>query len=56
MPQTRFIACFWMLGDEPGQLEEWKHSVSADFVASSLNEAATICSREARSSRLDMAA
>jgi hypothetical protein len=56
MPQTRFIACFWMLGDEPGQLEEWKNSVGADFVATSLNQAAMICWRETRSSPLEIAA
>jgi len=22
MPRTQFIACFWMLGDEPAQLEK----------------------------------
>jgi hypothetical protein len=56
MPQTRFIACFWMLGDEPSQLEEWKNSVGADFVATSLNQAAMICCRETQSSRLHIAA
>jgi hypothetical protein len=56
MPQTRFIACFWMLGDEPGQLEKWKDSVGADFVATSLNQAAMICCRETASSRLEIAA
>ncbi len=56
MPQTRFIACFWMLGDEPGQLEEWKNSVGADFVATSLNQAAALCCCETRSSRLEIAA
>jgi len=56
MPQARFIACFWMLGDEPKKLEDWKHSVGADFVATSLDQAAMICCREAESPRLEIAA
>jgi hypothetical protein len=42
------VACFWMLGEERAKLEEWRVSVGAEFVASSLDEAATICGREAR--------
>jgi hypothetical protein len=49
MPHARFVACFWMLGEERAKLEEWRASVGAEFVASSLDEAATICGREARS-------
>jgi hypothetical protein len=45
-----------MLGDEPGELEQWKDTVGADFVATSLKLAAMICCRETRSSRLDIAA
>jgi hypothetical protein len=56
MPQARFIACFWMLGDEPGDLEQWKDTIGADFVATSLKQAAMICCRETRSSRLNIAA
>ncbi len=48
MPHARFVACFWMLGEERSKLEEWRMSVGAEFVASSVDEAATICSREAR--------
>jgi hypothetical protein len=48
MPHARFVACFWMLGEERAKLEEWRMSVGAEFVASSLDEAATICGREAR--------
>jgi len=48
MPHARFVACFWMLGEERAKLEEWRVSVGAEFVASSLDEAATICGREAR--------
>ena len=47
MPHARFVACFWMLGEERTKLEEWRISVGAEFVASSLDEAATICGREA---------
>ena len=56
MPQARFIACFWMLGDNPERLEHWKNSVGADFVATSLVQAAMICCREAVSPRLEIAA
>jgi hypothetical protein len=56
MPRTQFIACFWMLGDVPAQLEEWKKSVGADFVATSLNQAAMICCRETQSSQVNIAA
>jgi predicted PurR-regulated permease PerM len=48
MPHARFVACFWMLGEERAKLEQWRVSAGADFVASSLDEAATICGREAR--------
>jgi hypothetical protein len=48
MPHARFVACFWMLGEERAKLEKWRASVGAEFVASSLDEAATICGREAR--------
>jgi hypothetical protein len=43
MPQAKFLACFWMLGEESAKLEEWKTSVNADFAASSLSVAAGIC-------------
>jgi predicted PurR-regulated permease PerM len=46
MPHARFVACFWMLGEERAKREEWRMSVGAEFVASSLDEAATICGRE----------
>jgi hypothetical protein len=41
-PRAKFLACFWMLGEEPAKLEEWKASVNADFAASSLDNAAGI--------------
>jgi hypothetical protein len=43
-------------GDVPAQLEEWKNSIGADFVATSLNQAAMICCRETQSSQVDIAA
>ena len=47
MPHARFLAGFWMLGDEPTKLEEWKTMVGAEFVCGSLAEATAICVREA---------
>jgi hypothetical protein len=46
MPKARFLACFWMLREDRTKLEEWKSSVNAEFAASSIEEAATICSAE----------
>ena len=46
LPRARFLACFWMLGEEASKLEEWKAAVGADFVATSLDQAAQICVRE----------
>ena len=47
MPHARFLAGFWMLGDEPTKLEEWRTVVGADFACGSLVEATAICVREA---------
>jgi predicted PurR-regulated permease PerM len=47
MPHARFLAGFWMLGDEPTKLEEWKAMVGAEFACVSLSEATAICVREA---------
>ena len=55
MPDARFLACFWMLGEERAKLEEWRISVGAEFAASSLDEAATICDREVRGAPLQIA-
>ena len=46
MPGAKFLACFWLLGEDPGKVEEWRTSVGADFVATSLAEALAICVRE----------
>ena len=56
LPQARFIACFWMLGDEPERLEEWRSSVGADCAATSLEQVTTICSQEVGAQRLGIAA
>ena len=46
LPQAHFLACFWMLGADLEKLEDWKVAVGADFVATSLDQAALICARE----------
>jgi predicted PurR-regulated permease PerM len=48
LPQARFLACFWMLGGDLAKVEDWKVAVGADFVATSLDQAAQICTREMR--------
>jgi predicted PurR-regulated permease PerM len=47
LPDARFVACFWLLGADPSKLEDWRNKVGAEFVATSLKEAADICQREA---------
>jgi hypothetical protein len=46
MPNAKFLACFWMLGADRAKLDEWKLAVNADFAASSIAEAASICRAE----------
>jgi len=46
MPQARFLSCFWLHDSSAEILEDWREKVGADFVATSLKEAADICSRE----------
>jgi predicted PurR-regulated permease PerM len=48
LPQAGFLACFWMLGEDSAKAEDWKMAVGADFVATSLDQAAQICAREMR--------
>jgi len=48
LPRARFLACFWMLGGDSEKVEDWKVAVGADFVATSLDQAALICAREIR--------
>jgi hypothetical protein len=48
LPQARFVACFWMLGGDSAKAEDWRGAVGADFVATSLDQAAQICALEMR--------
>jgi predicted PurR-regulated permease PerM len=47
MPNAKFLAGYWMLGEDPGKGEEWKAAVGAHFVATSLADAVAVCVREA---------
>ena len=51
MPTAKFLACFWMLEPDGLKLEEWRTTVEADLVASSLSSAAEICLSAAAASR-----
>ncbi len=42
MPRAKFLACFWMLGDDRDKVEEWVQAVGADFGATSLADATAI--------------
>jgi hypothetical protein len=48
LPKPKFLACTWMLGGDAAKLDEWKTAVGADFVATSLTQAAEICAQELR--------
>ena len=48
LPQARFWPAFGMLGEESAKAEDAKMAVGADFVATSLDQAAQICAREIR--------
>jgi predicted PurR-regulated permease PerM len=48
MPNTRFLACFWMLLGDDNKAEDWRAAVGADLVATSLSEALKICVEEAQ--------
>ena len=52
MPMTKFLAGYWLLGADAQKSEAWKTSVGADFVATSLADAAAICAREAAAATL----
>ena len=52
MPMTKFLAGYWLLGTDAQKSEDWKTSVGADFVATSLAEAVSICVREAGMARV----
>ena len=42
MPHAKFVAGFWMLGEDRDKVEEWTQAVGADFGATSLAEATAI--------------
>jgi hypothetical protein len=52
MPQSKFLACFWMLGEDRDKIEEWTKAVGADFGATSLVEAMAIVVNEALGARI----
>lgn len=55
MPHAKFLAGYWMLGENPDKGEEWRTAVGAHFMATSLADAVAICVREARGSDRDLA-
>jgi hypothetical protein len=48
MPKAKFLAGYWLLGEDPGKGEDWKTAAGAHFVATSLTEGVAVCVREAR--------
>ena len=54
MPEAKFLAGFWLLGDDATKMDEWKAAVGAHFVAASLADAVAICVREARQLPADL--
>ena len=55
MPNAKFLAGYWMLGEDPEKGEDWQTAVGAHFVATSLTDAVAICVREARAKDRDLA-
>lgn len=51
MPQAKFLAGFWMIGEDRTKVEEWRQAVGADFVAASLAEATALVVAEALSAQ-----
>jgi predicted PurR-regulated permease PerM len=47
MPQAKFIAGFWMLGEDKDKRDEWTKAAGADFGATSLAEATAIVVEQA---------
>jgi predicted PurR-regulated permease PerM len=47
MPRARFLACFWMLGNDQGKVEEWVQAVGADMGATSLAESTAVIVNQA---------
>ena len=55
MPHAKFLAGYWMLGEDRGKGEDWRTAVGAHFMATSLTDAVAICVREAREADRDLA-
>ena len=55
MPNAKFLAGYWMLGEDPEKGEDWKAAVGAHFVATSLADAVATCVREGRAQDRDFA-
>ncbi len=51
MPQAKFIAGFWMLGEDRDKRDEWTKAAGADFGATSLAEATAIVVEQALSAQ-----
>ena len=51
MPHAKFLAGFWMLGEDHTKVEDWREAVGADFVAASLAEATALVVAEALSAQ-----
>ena len=47
MPKAKFLAGYWLLGEDPEKGEDWEAAVGAHFVATSLTEVEAVCIREA---------
>ncbi len=48
-PRAKFLACFWMLGNDRDKVDGWVQAVGADFGATSLTEATAVVVALARS-------
>ena len=46
LPDARFLACFWQPDQDAAKMEELRKKVGADLIATSLKDAAEICSDE----------
>jgi predicted PurR-regulated permease PerM len=51
LPEARFLACFWRPDQEPEKLDELRKKIGADFIATSLKEAADLCCNELKPAR-----
>jgi hypothetical protein len=51
MPDAKFLAGFWMLGEDRAKVEEWREAVGADFAAASLADTTALVLAEALSAQ-----